>query len=63
MSAYRKRRWWAIAIRVAVIPLWYPFAILAWVGERADGIFWWIEGVLPRPYTRVGPSPLDRDAS
>jgi hypothetical protein len=49
----RKRRSWAIAVRVLAVPLWYPFAALAWIGERADTIFWWIEQTLPSVYSNT----------
>ena len=45
-----KYRWWAILIRFLSVPIWYPFAILAWAGEKSEIIFWWISSKLPRPY-------------
>lgn len=55
MSAERpatRKRPWAIAVRALAVPVWYPFAVLAWIGERAESVFWWIEGKLPRPEAR-----------
>ncbi len=43
----RPRRKWAVAVRCIAVPVWYPFAILAWLGEKADTAFWWIERQLP----------------
>jgi hypothetical protein len=58
----RKLRWWAIAIRCAAVPFWYPFAVLGWIGEKSDVIFWWIESkVLLENQIAVGTISMKHD--